>query len=106
MNKFTSLLVATLLLASSSAWAEADSSADLTYCLDMKSNDEIAKCAGEISPGKKGKPFSKEEAEKILAKEKASAPVSTNKSSGMPAAATSDKPIKELLPGKTESNSN
>jgi len=25
----------------------------------MKSNDEIAKCAGEISSGNKGKPFQK-----------------------------------------------
>ena len=106
MNKFASLLAATLLLANSSAWAEAGSSADLTYCLDMKSNDEIAKCAGEVSPGKKGKPFSKEEAEKILAKEKTSAPVSANESSGTPAAATSDKPSKELLPGKTENTGN
>ena len=105
MNKFASLLAVMLLLANSSAWAEADSSADLRYCLDMKSNHEIAKCAGEISPSKKGKPFSKEEVEKILAKEKTSAPVSTNEPSGTPAAA-SDNPGKDLLPGKPESNSN
>lgn len=103
MNKFASLLAVMLLLASSSAWAEADRSADLRYCLDMKSNDEIAKCAGEISPDKKGKPFSKEEVEKILDKEKTSAPASANESSGTPATA-SDKPGKDLLPEKTESN--
>ena len=105
MNKFTSLLAVTLLLASSSAWAEADNSADLRYCLDMKSNHEIAKCAGEISPSKKGKPFSREEVEKILDQEKTSAPVSAHEPSGTPAT-TSDNPGKNLLPGKTESNSN
>ncbi len=104
MNKISLLLTLTLLLASSLAWAEADSSADLRYCLDLKSNDEIAKCAGEISPDKKAKPFSKEEVEKILDKEKSSAPVSTNESSGTPATA-SDKPIKDLLLEKTENNS-
>ena len=103
MNKFASLLAVTLLLTSSSAWAEADRSADLRYCLDLKSNEEIAKCAGEISAGDKGKPLSKEEAEKILSKEQASAPASTNESSGTPA---TDKPGKESLPEKTGSNSN
>lgn len=103
MNKFASLLAATLLLASSSAWAEADRSADLRYCLDLKSNEEIAKCAGEISAGDKVKPLSKEEAEKILSREKTSAPVSPNESSGTPA---TDKPDKESLPEKTGSNSN
>ena len=105
MNKFASPLAVTLLLASSSAWAEANNSADLRYCLDMKSNHEIAKCAGEISPNKKGKPFSREEVGKILDKEKTSAPVSANEPSGTPAT-TSDKSGKGLLPGKTESNSN
>ncbi|MDO8291373.1 MAG: hypothetical protein Q7T29_00695 [Gallionella sp.] len=103
MNKIASLLTVTLLLASSSAWAEADSSADLRYCLDLKSNEEIAKCAGEIAAGEKGKPLSKAEAEKIVDKEKTSAPASPNESSGTP---TSDKPGKDLLPEKTESNSN
>lgn len=97
MNKFASLFAVTLLLASSSTWAEADRSADLRYCLDMKSDDEIAKCAGEISPDKKGKPFSREEVERILAKEKTSAPASANESSGTPATA-SDKPGKDSSP--------
>lgn len=105
MNKIASLLTVALLLASSSAWAEADRSADLRYCLDMKSNDEIAKCAGEISPGEKRKPLSKAEAEKILDKEKTSAPASPNESSVTPASA-SDKPGKNLLPEKTDSNNN
>jgi len=105
MNKFASLLAVTLILASSSAWAEADRSADLRYCLDLKSNDEIAKCAGEISAGNKGKPLSKEEVEKILSREKASAPVSANESSGTPAT-SSDKPRKDSLPDKTESGIN
>lgn len=105
MDKFASLLAVTLFLATSSAWAEADRSADLRYCLDMKSNDEIAKCAGEISSGNKGKPFSKEEVEKILSREQTSAPVSANESSGTPATA-SDPPGKNMLPGNAESNSN
>lgn len=105
MSKFASLLTATLLLASTLAWAEADSSADLRYCLDLKSNEEIAKCAGEISPGNKSKPFSRKETEKILDKEKTSAPINANKPSVTPAA-TSDKPGKDLLPGGTEGNSN
>lgn len=105
MNKIASLLAATLLLASSSAWAEADRSADLRYCLDMKSNYEIAKCSGEISPDKKAQPFSKEEVARILDKEKTTAPVSAKESSGTPDTA-SDQPGKDLLPQKTESNSN
>lgn len=84
MNKFASLVAITLLL-SAPAWAEPASSADLTYCLDLKSDYEIAKCAGEVSPGPKGKPLSREQAEKILAKERASAPTSTTEASGVPA---------------------
>lgn len=105
MNTLTSLFAITLLLVSSSARAEADSSADLRYCLDLKSNEEIAKCAGEISPGNKGKPFSKETVDQILEKEKASSPPGTKESSGTPANA-SDKPGKDLLPKNTESNTN
>lgn len=106
MNLFTSLLTTTLFLASSLSWAEADkSSSDVRYCLDLKSNDEIAECAGEVSPGSKGKPFPKEKVEKILSREKTSVPVSANESSGTPASA-SDKPGKELPPEKTESKNN
>lgn len=93
MNKFASLLAVTLLLAYSSAWAEADRSADLRYCLDLKSNEEIAKCAGEIAAGEKGKPISKEEAEKILSRKNTSAPAATNEPSATP---VSDKPGKDL----------
>lgn len=103
MNRIASLLAATLLLASSSAWAEADRSADLRYCLEMKSNEEIAKCAGEIAAGDKGKPLSKAEVQQILSKEQANAPASQNESSGTPA---TDKPVKDLVPEKTESNTN
>jgi hypothetical protein len=74
-------------LASASTWAEADGPADLRYCLDLKSHAEIAKCAGEIAPGEKGKPLPKEEVEKILSEEKTSAPVSANEPAGTPAAA-------------------
>lgn len=85
MNRFASLPAVTLVLATNLAWAEADSSADLRYCLDMKSHAAIAKCAGEISAGNKGQPFSKEEAGRMLKKEQASAPVSATESSGAPA---------------------
>lgn len=106
MNKLTSLLAITLFLASSLSWAETDrSSSDVRYCLDLKSNDEIAKCAGEASPGNKGKPYSKGEVEKILSREKTSAPVGAIESSGTPASA-SDKPGKDLLPEETESKNN
>jgi hypothetical protein len=105
MNKIALLFVASLLMASSFALAEADSSNDLRYCLDLPSDQQIAKCAGEISAGNKGRPFSKEEVDKILYKEKTSAPINANESSGTPATA-SDKPSKDLLPRKTESNSN
>lgn len=100
MNIFTSLLATTLFLASSLSWAEADrSTSDVRYCLDLKSNDEIAKCAGEVSPGNKGKPFPKEKVEKILSGEKTIVPVIANEPSGTPASA-SDKPAKDLLPEK------
>ena len=99
MNKFDSLFIVTLLLVSSSAWA--DRSADLRYCLSIKSNHEIAKCAGEISPVKRGRPYTREEVEKILDKEKTTEPVRANESPGMPAT-TDDH--KDALPGKTENN--
>lgn len=85
MNRLASLLAVTLLLASSLSWAEDDSAADLRYCLDMKSHVEIAKCAGEISAGNKGRPFSKEEVDRMLKKEQTSAPVSETESSSAPA---------------------
>ena len=105
MNTLTSLFAITLLLVSSSAWAEADSSADLRYCLDLKSNEEIAKCAGEISPGNKGKPFSKETVDKILEKQKASAPPGTKESSGTSATA-GKKHGENAAPKSAESNAN
>jgi hypothetical protein len=103
MNKFASLFAVTLLLASSSVWAEADGSADLRYCLDLKSNDEIAKCAGEIAPGEKGRPLSKEEVEKILGSEKARAPLGASESSEPPATA-GDKSGNDSLPPSTKAN--
>lgn len=105
MNKLASLLAISLLLASSLSWSEVDrSSSDVRYCLDLESNDEIAKCAGEIAPGNKGKPLSREEAEKILSRKRPGAPVSANESSGIPLT-TIDRPGKDF-PEKTESPSN
>lgn len=58
MNKFALLLISTLFLASSFAWAQADRSSDLRYCLDLQSNMKIAKCAGELTSRKAGEPLS------------------------------------------------
>lgn len=69
MNKLSSLIAAMLLLSSSMAGAEATDKDDLRYCLELPSDKEIAKCAGEISAGAKGQPFSREQVEKILAEE-------------------------------------
>lgn len=54
MKKFASLLISTLFLASSFAWAAVQEPADLRHCLDLQSNYEIAKCAGELTPSKGG----------------------------------------------------
>ena len=93
MNKYFPLLAVTLLLASPAAWPEADRSADLRYCLEMKSNKEIAKCAGEISSNR-SRPYSKREVETILNKEENRSPVSANKPLIVPAA-SSGKPGKD-----------
>jgi hypothetical protein len=103
MNKLSLLLAITLFLATSLAGAEAVSSGDLRYCLELQSNYEIAKCAGEISAGSKGRPFSKEEVDKILSEEQASAPTSPNESSDTPA---TDNHIKDLLLEQDEGSSN
>jgi len=87
MNKFTSLFAVTLFLASASAWSAADSSSDLRYCLDLKSDAEIAKCAGEIGAGNKGQPYTKEHAQDIASQENANAPASADESPMQPAAA-------------------
>ena len=105
MNKFASLLAVALLLASSIARAEEVRSDDLRYCLDLPTVQEIAKCSGEISPGSKGRTYSREEVEKILSVTEAIAPASTSDSSGTPATA-SDEPNKDLSPKKAEGSSN
>ena len=105
MNKIASLLAATLLLASSIVRAEEVNSEDLRYCLDLPTAQEIAKCSGEISPGNKGRTYSREEVEKILSEEKANAPASTGDSSSTPATA-SDEPNKDLSPKEIEGSSN
>jgi hypothetical protein len=64
MKKFASLLVSTLFLASSFAWADAREPADLRHCLDLQSNYEIAKCAGELTPGKAGVALPRQDAGK------------------------------------------
>ncbi len=99
MNKFASLLAITLLLASASARAGADSSVDLRYCLDLPTVQQIAKCAGEVSPGNKGRTYSKAEVERILSEAQAGTPAGASDSSEAPATA-GDPPGDELLPEK------
>jgi len=114
MNKIALLLAATLPLAYSIALADAGSSADLRYCLDLPTDQQIAKCAGEVSAGGKKKPFSKEEVDRILSEGRASsAPASAGNVSPIPPAASGN-PDKDPLPQteqkttapKDESNSN
>lgn len=70
MKKLSSLIAATLLFSSSLAGAETTDKDDLRYCLDLPSDKEIAKCAGEVSAGAKGETYTREQVEKILAEEK------------------------------------
>lgn len=89
MNKLTSFFVTFLLLASASAWSATD---DLTYCLQLQSNVEIAKCAGETTTSAKGKPMSKEKVAEILSRERQaaekSAPAAASEPAMKPAAET------------------
>ena len=66
MKMITSLLLPSLFMVIPFAWAEADEPLDLRYCLALQGNNEIAKCAGETAAGPKGKPYSKDEVDKIL----------------------------------------
>ncbi len=90
MNKIALLLAATLPLAYSIARADAGrSSADLRYCLDLPTDQQIAKCAGEVSGDGKKTPYSKEEVERILSERNAaSAPASAGSVSTTPPAAS------------------
>lgn len=99
MEKFASLFTISLLLASASARAGADSSADLRYCLDLPTVQQIAKCSGEVSPGNKGRIYSKAEVERILSSAQAGTPASASDSSEAPAT-VGDQPGDELLPEK------
>jgi hypothetical protein len=74
MNMIILPLATALLLSSPFAAAETADAKDLTYCLDLPSDREIAKCAGEIKPGSKGEPYTREQVEKILAEEKSGIP--------------------------------
>jgi hypothetical protein len=94
MSKLQSLLAITLLMATPLAGAEEVSSDDLRYCLELQSNYEIAKCAGEVSAGGKGKPYSKEEVDKILSELQVSAPTSPNEP---PDTTAPENQIKDLL---------
>ena len=100
------MLFRSLILAASVARAADDRSEDLRYCLKLQTNHAIAKCAGEISAGNKGKTLSKEEVDKMLSREQASEPAITQESQGTHApdtpATESDQPGDISLPEKTE----
>lgn len=103
MNKSASLLAVILPLASSFAWAEAGSPEDLRYCLDLPTARQIAECSGEVSPGSKGRTYSREEVERILSGEKANVPSGTSDSSGSPVT-PDDNPDTDLPQERTESS--
>ena len=110
MKAFVLLLISTLILAASAARAAEERSEDLRYCLKLQTNHAIAKCAGEISAGNKGKTLSKEEVDKMLSREQASDPAITQESQGTHApdtpATESDQPGDISLPEKTEGSGN
>jgi hypothetical protein len=103
MNNIPLLFAIALLIAAPLAGAEDESSDDLRYCLKLQSNQDIAKCAGEISAGGKGKPYSKEEVDKILSEEQASAPTSPSESPDTPEPGNQ---IKDLLLENDEGSGN
>lgn len=89
MNKVASLLAVLLLTANSIAAAETkpamdNRSIDLRYCLDLPTVVLIAKCSGEVSPGKKGTPFSQEEVARIISAENAKLPSQTKEPPALP----------------------
>jgi len=103
MNKIPLLFAIALFIAAPIAWAEDESSDDLRYCLELRSNLEIAKCAGEVSAGGKGKPYSKEEVDKILSEQQASAPIGPNES---PVSPVPENQVKDLLLENDEGSGN
>ncbi len=98
MNRIASLYAIPLLLAGSIAMAADDRSTDLRYCLDLPTDLEIAKCAGEISADKKGKPFSKAEVEKMLSREKANTPAGADMGSDIQLPAADSAPSSVAVP--------
>lgn len=88
MNKHLAILSAAALLGSTSAWAENDRATqpDLTYCLQLKSSADIARCAGETTTSAKGQPMTRDEVERLLEQQGAAAPASTGEAAA-PAAA-------------------
>lgn len=78
MKKLTLPIVIALFSAYQTAHAEVDNATDLRFCLELPTAQQIAKCAGELKAGSKGKTFSKEEVEKILSEIPAKAPASTS----------------------------
>lgn len=84
MSKLPPLIALTLLIAATSAMSEEVGSEDLRYCLDLQSNYEIAKCAGEVSAGSKGKPYTREEVDMILSERQSSILINPSEPSDMP----------------------
>ena len=74
MKTRTTLLLAPLITMPLLAWGGEGATQDLRYCLELQSNFEIAKCAGEISAGSKGRTYTKEDVARILAAQRDAAP--------------------------------
>jgi hypothetical protein len=113
MNKISFFFSITLILLSSHAMAEEAVVDDLRYCLGLQSNYEIAKCAGEISAGNKGKPYTKEEVDKMLAEQRANMPAAPIVSTDIPVTPAEsldeippDNQIKDVLLEQDEGGNN
>lgn len=102
MSKLPPLIALALLISATSVMAEEGGSEDLRYCLDLQSNYEIAKCAGEVSAGSKGKPYTREEVDKILSERQSSIRINPSEPSEMP---DTGNEVKDLLLDQNEGGS-
>lgn len=92
MNKHLIILSAVALLGSATAWAAPDAAQtqDLTYCLQLKSSADIARCAGETTTSAKGQPMSRDEVERLLEQQGTAAPASTGEAAAPAAPAAAE----------------
>ena len=103
MNRLQLLLASILLLAASFAIADENNPDDLRYCLELQSNYDIAKCAGEVSAGSKGRPYTKEEVDKLLSEQQARAPDRPDEPKEIP---DTEVPVKDMLMEQEEATKN